>query len=52
MTQDDREWGERRTERKKKTGTGVPASQCRKESTTFNENILKIIATIATGQER
>lgn len=37
---------------KKKTGTGVPASQCRKESTTFNENILKIIATIATGQER
>lgn len=38
--------------KEKKTGTGFPASQCRKESTTFNENILKIIATIATGQER
>ena len=38
--------------KKNKTGTEVPASQCRKESTIFNENILRIIVTIATGQER
>lgn len=51
---------ERKEEKKNKTGTGVPASQRRKESLKtdhvkipiFNENILKIIVTIATGQER